>query len=160
MVYRGKLLAALKQALLKQELTLPADTSSSSVSNLLNRLGRKSWVVHCCPRYEHASGVAKYLARYIKGGSLRNQQLQHISRWLEHVPLHGKSSVRYLGLYSSSGRGKLNSARQQLGQPAVSKEGFITWQAYLRRFEMPQVCDVCGSPLIHGKKEVPVHHAA
>ncbi|WP_460882069.1 transposase, partial [Pseudaeromonas pectinilytica] len=103
-------------------------------------LGRKAWVVHCCQRYDHASGVAKYLARYIKGGPLRNSQLLSVSpsqvrfryqshrthgsavaqltmatfiqRWLEHVPTPGKASIRYLGLYSSGGRRKLNLARQ------------------------------------------------
>ncbi|TAA39176.1 IS91 family transposase [Corallincola spongiicola] len=188
MVYRGKLLAGLKQALSEQELTLPEGRSASSMTQLCNQLGRKCWVVHCCARYDHASGVAKYLARYIKGGPLRNQQLRHvsqthvtfsyqshrsgkgevsclpvatfISRWLAHAPQHGKSSVRYLGLYSAGGRTKLNRARLQLGQPKVSQGEFISWQAYLIGCDVPRVCDVCGASLIHGDKEVPVHHAA
>lgn len=55
MVYRGKLLAALRaRALLADELALPPGQSSQQCLNLCNQLGRKEWVVHCCQRYEHA----------------------------------------------------------------------------------------------------------
>ena len=43
--------------------------------SLLNRLGRKKWNVHLRARYAHGEGVAAYLARYLKGGPLKNAQL-------------------------------------------------------------------------------------
>lgn len=142
MVYRGKFLALLREALDKEELILPPDTLTHKIKSLLNKLGRTSWVVHFCDRYDYAEGVAKYLARYVKSSPLKNGQLkkvthtevvmsyrshqtkkketlsllaeQFIKRLLEHVPLPGKSSVRYSGLYTSSLRAKLNVARKQL----------------------------------------------
>ncbi|MFH1604594.1 MAG: transposase [Pseudomonadota bacterium] len=42
---------------------------------MFNRLGRKKWNVHIRARYAHGEGVAAYLARYLKGGALKNTQL-------------------------------------------------------------------------------------
>ena len=44
-------------------------------ASLLNRLGRKKWNVHLRARYAHGQGVAAYLARYLKGGPLKNSRL-------------------------------------------------------------------------------------
>lgn len=41
----------------------------------MNRLGRKKWNVHLRARYAHGEGVAACLARYLKGGALKNTQL-------------------------------------------------------------------------------------
>lgn len=75
LVYRGKFRALLRNALEQGEVRLPASITGQHLKNLLNKLGRKDWVVHFCERYEHASGVAKYLARYVKGGPFSNSQL-------------------------------------------------------------------------------------
>ena len=188
MVYRGKLLAALRRALLADELALPPGQSSQQCLNLCNQLGRKEWVVHCCQRYEHAAGVAKYLARYIKGGPLRNSQLLSVSksqlrfryqshrthtsavaelsmetflqRWLEHVPTPGKASIRYLGLYSSGGRRKLNLARQYFGQTPVNLPQLLGWQQYIaRNWPASAICKACGAKLEHGSQVLPVRAA-
>ncbi len=79
LVFRGKLLAALKRALERGELRVPADSSRSRTATLLNRLGRKKWNVHIRARYAHGAGVAAYLARYLKGGPLKNTQLIEVS---------------------------------------------------------------------------------
>ena len=172
MVFRGKLLALMKTALEKGELKFPAQTQKSDVSNLLNKLGRRAWVVHFCRRYEHARGVVKYLSRYVKSGPFKNTQLvsadrgqvcfryfdhqskqtkwlklgeqQFIRRLLEHVPEPGKPMVRYSGLYNSAARSKLNLAREALGQKELEASEVLDWQEYLADKGIELRCD-CGA---------------
>lgn len=75
LVFRGKLLAALREAIARRHLRIPAHTSPERLRTLLNRLGRKKWNVHIRARYAHGQGVAAYLARYLRGGPLKNTQL-------------------------------------------------------------------------------------
>lgn len=75
MLFRGKLLAALRQSSERAQLRLPPDLSRERFTSLLNRLGRVKWNVRLCARYAHGEGVAAYLARYLKGGALKNTQL-------------------------------------------------------------------------------------
>jgi hypothetical protein len=75
MLFRGKLLAALREGSERAQLRLPPDLSRERFSSLLNRLGRVKWNVRLCTRYTHGEGVAAYLARYLKGGALKNTQL-------------------------------------------------------------------------------------
>ena len=79
MLFRGKLLDALGRALERGELRVPADLSRERVRSLLNRLGRIKWNVHIRARYAHGAGVAAYLARYLKGGPLKNTQLIEVT---------------------------------------------------------------------------------
>jgi len=79
LVFRGKLLDALRQALERGELRVPADSSRARVRAMLNRLGRIKWNVHIRARYAHGEGVAAYLARYLKGGPLKNTQILEVS---------------------------------------------------------------------------------
>jgi len=74
-LFRGKLLAALRQGIERGELRLPPDSSRERYMTLLNRLGRKKWHVYIRARYAHGQGVAAYLARYLKGGPLKNTQI-------------------------------------------------------------------------------------
>src|SRR3990170_1173137 len=75
MLFRGKFLAALRRSIEHRALRLPPDLSRERFASLLNRLGRKKWNVHIRARYAHGEGVAAYLARYLKGGPLKNSQL-------------------------------------------------------------------------------------
>jgi hypothetical protein len=46
--------------------------------NLLNRLGhprKTKWNVHIRERYRHGAGVVTYLARYLRGGPIKNARL-------------------------------------------------------------------------------------
>jgi hypothetical protein len=79
MLFRGKLLAALRQGVECARLRLPPELSRERFGSLLNRLGRKKWNVHIRARYAHGEGVAAYLARYLKGGPLKNAQLQEVA---------------------------------------------------------------------------------
>ena len=75
LLFRGKFLAALRQGIERRTLRLPPDRTRERFASLLNRLGRKKWNVHLRARYAHGEGVAAYLARYLKGGPLKNTQL-------------------------------------------------------------------------------------
>jgi len=180
MVYRGRLLSLLKEALVEGRLSLPKGRDFYHVKSLFNRLGRQDWVVHFCERYEHAKGVASYLARYVKGGPLKNQQLkawdgeqitfsyqshqtgkreqlrlpidEFALRLAQHVPTPGKPMVRYSGLYASGARNKLNLARFKLKQAPVTKQELLNWQRYLSEKGFEPLCDVCGLSLFHQEK--------
>jgi hypothetical protein len=75
-VFRGKLLAALRQAW--AELVLPEGMRPQQLRNLLTRLGhprKTKWNVHIMERYAHGAGVVTYLARYLRGGPIKNARL-------------------------------------------------------------------------------------
>jgi Putative transposase/Transposase zinc-binding domain len=77
-VFRGKLLAAIRQALARAELGLPEGMRPQQLRNLLHRLGhprKTKWNVHIRERYRHGAGVVTYLARYVRGGPMKNARL-------------------------------------------------------------------------------------
>jgi hypothetical protein len=78
-LFRGKFLARLRADLEHGRLVLPPDTSRERLRSLLNKLGRKKWNVRLMERYDHGEGVATYLARYLRGGPLKNAQLLEVS---------------------------------------------------------------------------------
>lgn len=176
-VFRGKYLAKLTACVEASALQLPPDHCRGKVMNMLRRLYRKAWVVNFSERYDHARGVAKYLGRYIKGGPFRTGQVitlndhqvkfqyqshktkryEHlvmsqaafVERLLQHVALPGKPTLRYGGLYVSSVREKLNTAREQLGQKTVTERLSLTWDVYLSDLGHLPVCSECGKLLTH-----------
>jgi hypothetical protein len=75
LLFRGKFLAMLREGIERDRLRLPPDLSRERCMTMFNRLGRKKWNVHIRARYAHGEGVAAYLARYLKGGALKNTQL-------------------------------------------------------------------------------------
>jgi len=79
LVFRGKFLDSIRKALERGALHVPADASRQRLHTLFNRLGRKKWNVHIRARYAHGAGVAAYLARYLKGGPLKNTQLAELT---------------------------------------------------------------------------------
>jgi hypothetical protein len=77
-VFRGKVLAALRTAWERGALQLPEGMRPQAFLNLLNRLGhpqKTRWHVHIQERYPHGTGVATYLARYMRGGPIKNARL-------------------------------------------------------------------------------------
>ncbi len=188
MVYRGKLLAMIKAAMEKEEWKQAPNQTKTLTHNLLNKLGRQDWVVHFCKRYDYAEGVAKYLSRYVKSGPLRNQQIQSVTneqvtfnyqshqtkktesltltteefikRLLQHIPLRGKPTVRYCGLYNGAAREKLNQARSALGQEKVSERQILQWQDFLENKGRLPVCETCGLRVTKIVDIAPVRKAA
>lgn len=74
-LFRGKLLAAIRQGVGHGQLTVPQGTRQPQLENRLNKLGRMKWNVHVRERYPHGAGVLTYLARYLRGGPLSNHRL-------------------------------------------------------------------------------------
>ena len=77
-VFRGKMLEAIRQAWACGELGLPEGMRPQPFLNLLNRLGhprKTKWNVHIRERYAHGVGVVTYLARYLRGGPIKNARL-------------------------------------------------------------------------------------
>jgi len=77
-VFRGKLLTAIRQALAHEALTLPEAVRPQQMLNRLTQLGhpkKTKWNVHIRERYRHGVGVVTYLARYLRGGPLKNARL-------------------------------------------------------------------------------------
>jgi hypothetical protein len=77
-VFRGKLLDALRRAFHRGALALPGAMRPQQFHNLLNRLGHKKktrWNVRIMERYPYGQGVATYLARYMRGGPIKNARL-------------------------------------------------------------------------------------
>jgi len=123
--------------------------------------------------YEHGLGVAKYLARYMRGRPLHNGQILAVSneivklkyhshqsgkterinfkvgqfeqKILTHMPLPGKPTVRYYGLYHPGVQTRLNIARENLGQSAYTMPEKPDWQAILKKLGVELICAVCGS---------------
>jgi hypothetical protein len=73
--FRGKFRAMLLELLVGGKLTLPPDSKLNRWQSELNRLGRVAWTVKLMERYEHGTGVATYLANYLKGGPIGNKRL-------------------------------------------------------------------------------------
>ena len=78
-LFRGKLLAALRDGLARSQLQLPPPQSRERFHATLNKLARVKWNGRLCTRYAHGTGVATYLARYLRGGPLKNAQLVEVS---------------------------------------------------------------------------------
>jgi Putative transposase len=74
-VFRGKLLAAMRQGVVQGTRQLPAGQRRQQVENRLNQLGRAKWHVHIRERYPYGQGVLVYLARYVRGGPIANRRL-------------------------------------------------------------------------------------
>lgn len=175
MVYRGKFLALIRQAMQQSHWCFPPKLNKTRLNNLLNQLGRDNWVVHCCERYDYATGVVKYLSRYVKSGPIKLSQVSRtgknkvrfryfchqskhhqvltldtdvfVRRLIQHIPLKGKPTVRYCGLYNSAARAKLNKAREALGQAAVSVRVKLQWQIFLADKGREVCCEICGAPV-------------
>ena len=77
-VFRGKMLDAIRRAWTRGELVVPEGLRPQQVLNLLNRLGHPTktrWHVRIMERYAHGAGVVTSLARYLRGGPIKNARL-------------------------------------------------------------------------------------
>ena len=97
-LFRGKMVAGLRRALESDELVLPDGMRPQQFRNLLNRLGhakKTRWHVRIMERYRHGQGVATYLARYMRGGPLKNSRLLGMDP--EHVSFTYRGSSEQAG---------------------------------------------------------------
>lgn len=174
-LFRGKFMDGLKQALDAGRIQWPDTPEAPERRRRISELFRQDWVVHCCKPYSQGEGVAKYLARYMKGGALRNGQLvgkdrnqvafrykSHrtqqterltiapdalITRLLSHVPLPGKPTVRMYGLYHPNAESSLNQAREHFRQGAVIRPKPLDWRAWVVKKQGQPRCHRCRAPI-------------
>jgi len=181
-LYRGKMIAAVREALHAGKLVLPPSLPAFRLENTLNRLGREDWNVEICQRYSHGKGVLVYLAHYVRGGPISDSRIlsadstsvsfeyfDHRSktnkvmrltpeafllRVLQHVPPARKKTVRYYGLYAEHNINLLNTCREVLGQPHVEPAEYMTWESFWGKLykDLPNRCPVCGKQLIPARR--------
>jgi hypothetical protein len=179
-LFRGKYLAGLKRLFSKGEVKLPIDMTKTQFLSLMNKWGRLNWVVHCAKRYEHGKGVIKYLARYIRGGAIKNSQLlkcsservqyrywsherqkverislspsDFIERVLSHIALARKQQYHFIGLYHNRSRRLLTQARACLSQAPIEAVADIQWEEYLGELGNQLCCEQCGGQVMTLRK--------
>lgn len=172
-LFRGKFLSAVKEALADGDLIFPPNTQSVQIKNLCNKIGRVDWQVYACKPYEHGLGVAKYISRYMRGGPIKNSQIIGVKNnivtfkykshqtkkterkqypvtqlsqiVLKHLPLKGKQTVRYYGLYHPSISNKLNVARMHNNQTPFIEATIPTWQLLMNKLGVNLSCPECGN---------------
>jgi len=180
-VFRGKMVAAIRQTFARGALALPEPMRPQQLLNLLNRLGhptKTKWNVRIMERYHHGAGVVTYLARYLRGGPIKNARLvawdgaditftyrapgdplrqrmtlpvaAFLQRWLLHVPVPQTRVVRCYGLYHQTHAEALAVCRTALGQPPMETPVPLTWQTVCapRGEAHPERCPTCGQLLV------------
>ena len=174
-LFRGKLLAALRQALAQGRLLLPSGFSRVRLESLLRLLGTRTWNVHLRERYAHGRGVLVYLGRYLRGGPIPNRRLvaltdhavvfrytdhrdakskllslpiEHfVQRLTWHVPEPRLHLVRYWGLYARDRSAEREAARAEIGPPAPCA-GSPTASRAARPTPADTPCTTCGRVLV------------
>jgi Putative transposase/Transposase zinc-binding domain len=74
-VFRDHLLAALRELLHQGLLYLPPRLTVADVHALLDKLEHIKWHVRIEPPYANGKGLVIYLARYLRGGPIKNHRL-------------------------------------------------------------------------------------
>ena len=83
-VFRGKVLGALETLWLTGQLRVPLHFPEDGVRQVLVAAARQKWNIRIAERYPHGRGVMKYLARYVRGGPIKDHRLvsfdgQHVT---------------------------------------------------------------------------------
>jgi len=182
-LFRGKLLARLRALLGAQHLRLPPAQGLPHWLSTIRQLYLEHWNIEIQPPYDHARGVALYLARYVRGGPVPNDRMlsldskgfvrmgytdhrdgraktlhlhahEFIARVLWHVPPKGLHTVRYGGLYSPADSAQYLSALTHL-QAASS----CTASAALKNAPaaLAMACPICQRPLTLRSLRRPTH---
>jgi hypothetical protein len=73
-LFRGKVLGALEALWLSGRLQAPAHWPDDGVRQVLVAAARQKWNIRIAERYPHGWGVTKYLARYVRGGPIKDHQ--------------------------------------------------------------------------------------
>jgi hypothetical protein len=73
--FRDRFLRELGRLLEQGRLVLPADLDRQAARELLAAVGEKPWNVRIEKPYRHGRGLAVYLARYLRGGPVKNHRL-------------------------------------------------------------------------------------
>ena len=73
-LFRGKVLGALEDLWGRGQLQLPPHLDHDSVRRVLVEAARQKWNIRIAERYPHGRGVMKYLARYVRGGPIKDHR--------------------------------------------------------------------------------------
>jgi Putative transposase/Transposase zinc-binding domain len=123
-----------------EKLTIPPERDQQlnhtfNFNHFLDRLYKKTWIVHCAPPSQEYEAILAYLGRYIKRPPIAASKLKHydgndvtfryldhtssswrnlslsvedfIARFIQHIPDTGFRMIRYYGILSHRLRGKL-----------------------------------------------------
>src|SRR5207245_9260242 len=73
-LFRGKVLGELEALWTMGQLQLPPGLDDDDVRRVLVEAARRKWNVRITERYKHGRGVAVYLARYVRGGPIKDHR--------------------------------------------------------------------------------------
>lgn len=96
--FRGKFLYMLKKGYQDNSIQLPHQWSEQNFESVIRKSRSQDWNVKIHDSYDHAAGVATYLARYIKGGPMGKSRLIDL--------VDGKVRYRYRISTMEGGDGK------------------------------------------------------
>lgn len=169
-VYRGKLLSSLERAIRRGHLRLPSGWCEERALRQLRVAARAKWSVWVAERSGDGLGLVTYLARYLRGGPIRDSRIESseqdrvtfalrgenrltlsraefLGRWLEHVPEPNTRVVRHYGLYAHTARELREEARRVLPPMAptatVTERSPLPWQRDLDR-----ACAICQAKIV------------
>jgi len=74
-LFRGKVLGAIEELWLSGRLQAPPQGAEDGVRQVLVQAARQKWNIRIAERYPHGRGVMKYLARYVRGGPIKDHRL-------------------------------------------------------------------------------------
>jgi hypothetical protein len=74
-LFRGKVLGEVERVWLTGQLQTPPHLPEDSVRQVLVEAARQKWNIRIAERYPHGRGVMKYLARYVRGGPIKDHRL-------------------------------------------------------------------------------------
>ena len=174
-VFAGKFLSGLERLWKSGALTLPPRLHDDDMRQLLIAQAAQKWNVHIDAPVGGPRGVIGYLARYLRGGPVKNHRLlrfdsdvvalryrragdptatdnvltlpinEFIRRWADHVPVPGLHMVRRWGLYAARNAAQLAVARSLLPPPAEK----ASHDAHPALPSLPErTCPVCHIPLV------------
>ena len=73
-LFRGKLLAAIDALHTAGRLVLPPSLAADGIHPVLVAAARRKWNLRIAERYAHGRGVVNYLARYVRGGPIKDHR--------------------------------------------------------------------------------------
>jgi hypothetical protein len=76
-LFRGKVLGEVERVWLTGQLQTPPHLPEDSVRQVLVEAARQKWHIRIAERYRHGRGGGKYLARYVRGGPIKDHRLVH-----------------------------------------------------------------------------------
>lgn len=150
-IFRGKLLDEIHKRVYEDKWELEKGFNRYRTHAQLKELRKKNWNVYITDKYDHAKGVATYLARYVKGGAISNRRIlwydekevsfyyyenneskkkkimklkteDFIQRYLLHIPNPRQVTTRRYGLYANYRSDNLKRIRKEFDEQADNTE--------------------------------------